>query len=109
MNMFMMIGIFTVILFSVLLKISNFIYNKKTIEKELQKQVGLTDISLLDSSVSHEKFEKVSRESSVLNSPARKHGDFFDFIIESISFTDVGIENRILTLNYGEEYDGSKF
>ena len=94
------IGMIVIILLVSMLKLFNLIYIKKFEKKEVDKS-----IDLLNKVPSYEQFEKVSRECSVLNSPVRKQGDFMDFIIESIDFSDTGIENKILTLNYGEEYE----
>lgn len=67
-------------------------------------EIHKIDISFLDTTVSYEQFEKVSKESLVPNSPVRMQGDFMDFLIESRGSADKGIENKILKLNYGDEY-----
>lgn len=91
-------AIASAVLVSTVLKILNARYEKKN-----QISASEQEISLLNDTVSHKQFEKVSRESSVLNRPVRTSGDFLDFILESIVEND-GIENRILKVNYGEEY-----
>lgn len=97
------IGVLIIAVVSLGLKMLNIIYIKRqNLEKEQNKK-SIKDISLLSSSVSYEQFKKVAKESSVLNSPIRTQGDFLDFVIENICFSDEGIEGRILTLNYGEE------
>lgn len=92
------IAIVSAVLVSTVLKILNIRY-----EKKIQISAPEQDVNLLNATASQEQFEKVSRESSVLNSPVRTCGDFMDFILESIA-SNGGIENRILKVNYGEEY-----
>lgn len=95
---------FSVIAFTtIIVKIFNMIYISRMTKESQRKKVELENVNLISSTVSYEQFEKVARETSVLNSPVRTQGDFMDFVIDSISFTDCGIENKILTLNYGEE------
>lgn len=93
-----------VVLFSIILKILNVRYMKRQYGEEQKKKSGIERVELLKKNVSYEQYQKVSKESSVLNNPVRTSGDFLDFILESISASEDGIENNILTVNYGEEY-----
>lgn len=88
---------------SVIIKLLNIFYNRKLDKKEKEMEQRIEKIDLLEKNVSYERFQVVAKESSVLNAPERKQGDFLDFIINSISLTDTGIENRILRINCGEE------
>ena len=71
------------------------------------KQYKITNkVDLLSETPSYVQFKQISKEHSVGNGTIRTQGDFVDFIINDISLTDNGIENKVLRLNYGDNNEG---
>lgn len=99
---FFTIGIIVVILLSTVLKVMYVVYVKNISQNK--EQTHKIDISFLDTTVSYEQFEQVSKESLVPNGPTRIQGDFMDFLLENRDSADTGIESKILKLKYGDEY-----
>ncbi len=84
----------------VLLRIYEMLSTRKR-QKEWQEY--FSDIGFMDSKISHNKYKRIARRSSVSNTPAREAGDYFDFLFKYIADSDVNdIENSICYTNMGE-------
>ena len=96
-----LVGMTVVLLVSLLLKLCNTVYVRK---ERGQSEKALELFDFLDKDVSYQKYEKISRRTSVLNNPIRTSGDFLDFLISTDDLNDTEfIENTLFKANCGED------
>lgn len=87
---------------SLVLKISHVFYKKETLNKKEKSCLGN---KIMNSTVSYERFEAVSKESLSRNSPICSNEDFASFISKHVKNDSESLQNKILTTNYGESYE----
>ncbi|MBD5452857.1 MAG: hypothetical protein HDR30_00825 [Lachnospiraceae bacterium] len=98
------IPVFIVAGVSIILKLSNYLFvlYKK---RESNKEESINQDKIMNSTVSYEKFEAVSRESLTPNSPIRLNNDFFVFFMQHITTNADSLQNKVLAINFGEDYE----
>lgn len=95
------IPMISIIIISAVLKISNYIYQKRLKLLKTDKP----KIELMKREISYTKFEEVSKEALTPNSPKRQNNDFLDFFIEHMDASNGSIQNEIMTINCGDYYE----
>ncbi|MFG6335589.1 MAG: hypothetical protein K1W20_09030 [Lachnospiraceae bacterium] len=99
------IPVLIVVGISVILKISNHLFVLNSRRKSNKKKSVDISHSMMNLSVSYEQFEAVSKEALTPNSPMRINSDFFCFFMQHITADADSLQNKVLTINCGEDYE----
>lgn len=80
-----------------------FFHDKKI---EIKSRRVLEQIPLISDNIDYYDFIAISKKVSVSNSVVRTHGDFFDFILNTVKIEENPdcIENRLSSINYEEVF-----